>query len=712
MVTPATATTNVDNPDGGGPKPSTVRGMTFQVGDYEATEPLGAGGSAEVWLGVRRATGDAVALKVFPADALPAVQREAALAAVVDHPHVVKVLDVVADADRAVLVTEYAAGGDLADLLQRRGRLSSGETLTVLLPLAAALATAHERQVVHGDITPGNILFDHAGRPLLSDLGAARAAADSGGPVSTTAPDAAPELARGAEPTPATDMFSLGSVALACLTGRSAWPADDLRDVLIQAAAGQWPDPGDDCGPAPLIASVRALLQHDPERRPGAASLVLDLRASGRPEPLDLATRIRPALGATSGEPPLRASDAGSTFGGRHGLGGSAPAVGKDAADGGRPARSRATTKLRPGTVRPTAETPPARRVLGRRRPAAARTGAAETAPARSSAGGQALRWVVVVVSCTLVAVLAAVAGIWWAGNDRTEPVALGAVTSRNPSAVTAGSGRVGVTGRGTPGSTAAPTPIEPTTAAGVTQRPPATTATALLPPTAVTGARATRASTTRSTTSRGSASGRPTTSRPTTRQSTPSRSTTSPGAVPRSATPPATEPPSSTPLVTAPPPTTTPPANAPPAARPAPTSPATRVTGSSAPTGVAAADWVTTIRALDDARSRALVARDPALLDAVYTTSSASRTADALTIRALLSDGLRVSGAEHVVQQVRPLGGRPMRLVVSDSMPAYDVVDSTGAVVGRTPARAVSSRIVELTATASGFRISKVDSP
>ena len=151
--------------------------MAFAVGDYRATELLGGGGSAQVWLGVRASTGQSVAMKVFPPDQLSAVHREAALASAVNHPHIVSVLDVVADEHCAALITEYAAGGDLADLLARRGRLSPGETLTVLIPLAAALATAHERQIVHGDISTENVVLDRAGRPLLADLGAARAAA-------------------------------------------------------------------------------------------------------------------------------------------------------------------------------------------------------------------------------------------------------------------------------------------------------------------------------------------------------------------------------------------------------------------------------------------------------------------------------------------------------------------------------------------------------
>ena len=139
-----------------------------------------------------------MAIKVFggsPGDAARLARREAALAAGVDHPHVVRVLDVVAEGDVVGLVTVLAGGGSLADLLARRGSLTVAETLTVLIPIASALATAHERGVVHGDVAPANIVFDLDGRPLLADLGAARAAVELAHQVSATPTHVAPEVA-------------------------------------------------------------------------------------------------------------------------------------------------------------------------------------------------------------------------------------------------------------------------------------------------------------------------------------------------------------------------------------------------------------------------------------------------------------------------------------------------------------------------------------
>ena len=117
-------------------------------------------------------------------------------------------------------------------------------------------------------------------------------------------------------------------------------------------------------------------------------------------------------------------------------------------------------------------------------------------------------------------------------------------------------------------------------------------------------------------------------------------------------------------------------------------------------------------MQVLDRARSAALVSRNPALLDAVYTRDSPARSADAQTIRTLVAKGLRVSGAEHRVQSVQPILGAPATILVRDSLPSYQVLSATGAVVGRTTERAASPRVMVLVDTAEGYRISEVRMP
>lgn len=602
--------------------------MGFEDGDYRATELLGAGGSAQVWAGVKVSTGRPVAIKVFAPDRLAAAVREAALASAVDHSHLVSVIDVIGSPDRALLVTELAVGGDLADLLDRRGQLTAGETLTVLLPMAAALATAHERQIVHGDLSARNIVFDRAGRPLLADLGAARAAAELSLPVATTPVDAAPELARGGAPTPASDMFSLGSLGLACLTGRHAWPAEDLRDVLIQAAAGQWPDPPDAAGPPELIAVIRGLLEHDPERRPGAAAVVVDLRAAGRPEPIDLQA-ARPARAGASehgdelaGENAVNSIRQGPTGGGRH----VRRVTADSAARSGRGAASAqlatALTRVRPDAV-PRAVPPPAGRSWRWRLFFRSRRAERSTDPLRGPSFTPMIRIAAIIAACLVVGLVAGLAGLLWARWDRDDPVALGPAGATTSVALSA---------------PASPPPV---------QAPGQSSAIAAGP-----------------------------NSRPAPASSFPAVTGGGPGS------------PSAPPRV----PTTAP-----------------QTTGMPSP--ASNINWTMTIRSLDDARSRALMARDARLLDSVYSSDSAARAADARVISMLLTDRVRVSGAKHAIRKAKMLGGSPIRVAVDDSLPSYAVLDENDRVVGHTESRSVSTRVLILVPTAGGYRISTVQS-
>ena len=156
------------------------------VPGYTLEARLGRGGSGEVWRAVPRRGGAPVAVKVLVAGDPERQAREAALLGGLDHPHLVRLLEVVhqpqrGGAPRVALVLELLAGGSLAALLARRGRLRPGEVVTAIAPVAAALAHAHDNGVVHGDLSPGNIVFTAEGRPVLTDLGVARVLGRDGG---------------------------------------------------------------------------------------------------------------------------------------------------------------------------------------------------------------------------------------------------------------------------------------------------------------------------------------------------------------------------------------------------------------------------------------------------------------------------------------------------------------------------------------------------
>jgi hypothetical protein len=264
------------------------------VPGYTLEALLGRGGSGEVWRAVPRGGGAAVAVKVLVTGDPERQAREAALLGELDHPHLVRLHEVVhqptrGGTPRVALVLDLLEGGSLAALLARRGRLRPGEVVTAIAPVATALAHTHGRGVVHGDLSPGNIVFTAEGRPVLTDLGVARVLGETaGGEVTPAYVD--PTVARGGAPGPASDVFGLAAAAFHALTGVAPWNAARPADVLEIAAAGVLPDLDELApeAPAGLRATIARGLAADPADRGSAGALALDLRAACRPEPVRL----------------------------------------------------------------------------------------------------------------------------------------------------------------------------------------------------------------------------------------------------------------------------------------------------------------------------------------------------------------------------------------------------------------------------------------
>jgi serine/threonine-protein kinase len=160
------------------------------------------------------------------ADDPPFVERfrqEARLCARLAHPNILAVLDA-GDEPRDFIVMELVDGLDAGRLLQRRGRLTPGQTVHVVVQVCEALQYAHEQGVVHCDLAPPNILLRHSGGTAkLADFGLASEAVDV---ASTGAEEAmgtpgyvAPEVLWGDKPTPRSDLYSLGVVAYRLLAG-------------------------------------------------------------------------------------------------------------------------------------------------------------------------------------------------------------------------------------------------------------------------------------------------------------------------------------------------------------------------------------------------------------------------------------------------------------------------------------------------------------
>jgi hypothetical protein len=276
--------------------------MTWKVPGYVAEELLGYGGAGEVWRGRATSTGAPVALKRLPvgdAAQVQAARGEAALLSTLDHPHLIRLHDLVPAGDSVVLVLDLAGGGSLAELLSRRGRLTPGEAITALAPIGAALAYAHNEGVVHGDVTPANVLFTEDGLPLLADLGVARIVGDAA-PVRSTPAYVDPSVAAGCVPAAPSDVFMLAAVAVHALTGSPLWTGVTPSDVIARAAAG---DVGDLTSrlaslPPTMAALLERALSVEPHLRCSAAEFALELRHSGDPAPVELAAGGPGALAA------------------------------------------------------------------------------------------------------------------------------------------------------------------------------------------------------------------------------------------------------------------------------------------------------------------------------------------------------------------------------------------------------------------------------
>lgn len=274
-----------------------------EVPGYAVGRLLGQGSTSRVWLVTDDRTGRDFALKCFrPAAEQSAcgagmteegIRREIRILAGLDHPHLVRFHDVVGPGsgtrDKAALVMDYAPAGSLAGLVAARGRLSAGEAVTVLMPIAQALAYLHRGGLTHGDVSPGNILFTAQGKPMLSDVGIARLLGDPARPALQGTPgflDPAPEVAAQADLQPERDVYSLAAVGWFCLTGRPPEITAERPPLTVLVPAV----------PAELAAALESALDEDRRLRPTAAALATAVYRSAAPLPLDLAPAVHPAV--------------------------------------------------------------------------------------------------------------------------------------------------------------------------------------------------------------------------------------------------------------------------------------------------------------------------------------------------------------------------------------------------------------------------------
>ncbi len=246
------------------------------------------------------------------AQARQRIRREAEALLQLDHPNVVRLLEVLDDGDDIVLVMPYFGGGTLADQIRAHGPLRPEQIRALAPPLMSALAAAHRRGVIHRDIKPANVLFDLDGRPYLADFGVASLRDATSGLTATgmlvgTPEFMAPEQARGERTTAASDVFSLGATIAFAATGEPPYGRGDPRVLVQRAAKGRVMSL-----PASIPVDIRRvlnpMLDKSPKRRPTAAAAVAATSGYGA-----AGTRLRVA--AAPARRPVKGAAIGAALG-------------------------------------------------------------------------------------------------------------------------------------------------------------------------------------------------------------------------------------------------------------------------------------------------------------------------------------------------------------------------------------------------------------
>ncbi len=211
-------------------------------GRYELEARIARGGMANVFLARDLQLNRAVALKVlFPEFAtdptfVQRFRREAQAAANLNHPNIVSIYDWGEERGTYFIVMEYIEGQSLAQLLHDDYEFSQQQTIDVISDVASALHFAHENDVIHRDVKPGNILLSKTGQVKVTDFGIAQAISakenlTQTGTVMGTATYFSPEQARGLPIDPRSDVYSLGVVLYEMLTGAPPFSGDNPVSV-------------------------------------------------------------------------------------------------------------------------------------------------------------------------------------------------------------------------------------------------------------------------------------------------------------------------------------------------------------------------------------------------------------------------------------------------------------------------------------------------
>ena len=271
---------------------------TLIGGRYRLEAEIGRGGMSSVYRAFDTVLERAVAIKLMhreiaaDSDQLERFRREARSVAQLNHPHVVTVIDAGEEPSpegepgvgAPYIVLEYVDGETLKAVIRREGPLAISQAIAYAIEIARALGAAHERQIVHRDVKPHNVLISEEGGAKITDFGIARMLTEEGltmaGRVLGTTDYVSPEQALGQPVTGQSDLYSLGIVLYEMLTGDVPFHGDSPVAVAMKHVREEMPDVQrrrPEISAATAAVVDRAVAKDLGTRYPDAASMVADL---------------------------------------------------------------------------------------------------------------------------------------------------------------------------------------------------------------------------------------------------------------------------------------------------------------------------------------------------------------------------------------------------------------------------------------------------
>lgn len=255
--------------------------MAETIGRFEVIRVLGKGAQGTVYLARDSHLGRQVAIKTLRAgaDSMDQLLQEARIVSRLQHPNIVTLFDAGEHRETPYLVYAFVEGETLAHQLKPREPMQLARAVQIICGILDGISYAHQQGVIHLDLKPANVMISNTGQPLVMDFGIARTLAQKPldtGRINGTPHYLAPEIIEGRQPTPSSDLFSLGMMLYEMVTGTPAADSSNMYEVLHKNAneAAESPSARNIGVDAQLEAIIlKALAKRPEERYPDAAAM-------------------------------------------------------------------------------------------------------------------------------------------------------------------------------------------------------------------------------------------------------------------------------------------------------------------------------------------------------------------------------------------------------------------------------------------------------